>query len=452
MTNPLQRFSDSPLMRVLTLGLLILLLQIPVAMISELIDERQYSRAQAVADITGKWGDQQTLIGPRLIVPYHKPGKRGNNHWITEPESGHVVILPDAFHAESRMGTELRARGIYSVPLYLAQVEMSGQFNLAEVRKHYQNKLPLNWEQAYVLVGISDPKGVRSNTFLRWDGVQLALEPGGGSRFPAHAGVHAKLPGSLDANVIPFQLDLQLAGHDTLDIVPIGRQSHIDMQSDWADPSFQGNWLPNQRDVGAEGFEARWDIPYLGRSYPQHWTSKNAVADGVLKRNAVGVTLLYSLDAYGKSERSTKYSLLFIGLTVIGLWLLEVIGGVRLHSVQYAMVGAVISLFYLLLLSLAEHIGFFYAYLAASVMVIASISAYCISVLKHRGRVVSVTIGLTALYAYLFALLQEQEYALLAGSLGLFAVLVGIMYLTRNLDWAGLQARSAFQDKVDEDA
>jgi inner membrane protein len=207
------------------------------------------------------------------------------------------------------------------------------------------------------------------------------------------------------------------------------------MASDWKDPSFQGNWLPSERTVNEEGFDAAWEIPYLGRNYPQSWLYGGKEQQRKLQESAVGVDLVFPLDTYGKTERSIKYELIFIGLTFVGFWLFEILSGIRIHPMQYLFVGGAICLFYLLLLSLAEHAGFIAAYLIAAAMVVSLVTTYARIMLLSRGRAVVVGGGMTALYLYLLTLLQEQEYSLLAGSMGLFVILAGVMYLTRNVNW-----------------
>ncbi len=205
--------------------------------------------------------------------------------------------------------------------------------------------------------------------------------------------------------------------------------------SDWPHPSFQGGWLPVSREITEAGFEAEWRIPYLGRSYPQAWTSKESMQEQVAS-SYFGVDFSTPVDAYRLVERSAKYDVLFLGLTFLALWLFEVLVGVRVHAVQYLMVGAAMSLFYLLLLAFSEHIGFGLAYGLASGGVIALIGGYAISILRQRRRGSAIGAVVAALYAALYLLLHNEDHALLVGSLGIFVVLAAVMWLTRKVDWS----------------
>jgi inner membrane protein len=261
----------------------------------------------------------------------------------------------------------------------------------------------------------------------------VELLPGTGPSGLARPGIHGRVEAP-SAGPVRFRVDLDLKGAEALWFVPFSRDTRVELTSDWASPSFSGSWLPTERSISGGGFSATWRVPYLGRDYPQQWSSDHEPRERILS-SRFGVELMSSVDHYRMSERSTKYAALFLTLTFGLLWLFDARIGVRVHPVQYLLVGAAMCLFYLLELSLSEHMGFTGAYTVAALAVAGLVAAYAVAILKSTryGAMVGGALGL--LYAYLFALLALERYALLAGSLGLFGLLAAVMYLTRWIDW-----------------
>jgi inner membrane protein len=208
----------------------------------------------------------------------------------------------------------------------------------------------------------------------------------------------------------------------------------VSLDSNWPHPSFSGAWLPDEREVTTAGFSARWDVPFLGRDYPQTWVGTDDPYERILA-STFGVELISPVDHYRMSDRSTKYAYLFLTLTFGMLWLFDTLVGVRIHPIQYLQVGAAMCMFYLLELSLSEHIGFVGAYGVAAFGVIALVAAYTRAVLGSSSRGALMASSIAVLYGYLFALLTLERYALLVGSLGLFSALATVMHLTRRVDW-----------------
>jgi inner membrane protein len=215
----------------------------------------------------------------------------------------------------------------------------------------------------------------------------------------------------------------------------------VELQSNYPHPSFQGNWLPAERTVSDASFTARWSIPYLGRNYPQAWTAGESMHQAI-EGSRFGVDLVDPVDQYRMADRSVKYAGLFILLTFAAVWLIEVLASVRVHPIQYLLLGSALCLFYLLELSLSEHLGFLFSYAIASVAIIGMVAAYCAVILHRMSRAVVVGSGVALLYAYLYTLLMNEDYALLAGSIGLFLILAAIMYATRHVDWYAIGTRA----------
>jgi inner membrane protein len=228
---------------------------------------------------------------------------------------------------------------------------------------------------------------------------------------------------------------------------PFGRETVVSLQSDWQAPSFQGAWLPSEREFGEEGFSAEWNVASLGRNYPQDWNSQDQFEEPI-QRSLVGVAMISPVDEYRMAHRSVKYQFLFLVLTFVALWMFEIRIPLKIHSIQYLFVGAALCLFYLLELSLAEHVGFLMAYIIASAAVVGLIAAYAWSMLRTLMRAFLVGLVVALLYGFLYILLTIQDVALLVGSVGLFVALASVMYLTRNMDWNLLADEAQLRRKI----
>jgi inner membrane protein len=224
---------------------------------------------------------------------------------------------------------------------------------------------------------------------------------------------------------------LNINGSESINFIPVGKQTNVDLDSDWANPSFEGSFLPNTRDINETGFNASWKVLHLNRSYPQQWIGTKYNID----ESSFGVKLLLPVDHYQKSLRSVKYAIMFISLTFLIFFFTEILNKKRIHPIQYLLVGLGLSVFYTLLVSLSEQINFNLAYLLASLSIITLITAYSYSMLKNIKLTVIVAFVLSVLYTFLFTVIQLQDYSLLLGSIGLFLALAIVMYLSRKVDW-----------------
>lgn len=429
-------FSRSHLFRVLSLGLLVLILQIPVGMVDRLIGERQARRDNAAAGITAKWGGRQDLVGPLLVVPYelHTHTRLSDGSDKVTKRIRYASFLAESLVYDAQLASELRERGIFEVPVYESTVRMSGSFARPDFSGFEVPPDVVQWERALLAMYISDARSIQDAPRLRWGDGEIAFEPGPGEGGAAGPGIHAPLAGLKGAGPFDFDFALRLHGSHGLYFAPLARDTEVRVTSDWPHPSFQGAWLPRSREIGAEGFEARWRVPYLGRSYPQSWSEEDAPLEAIAA-SRFGVDFITPVDPYRVSERAVKYDLLFLGLTFLSLWLFEVLAGARVHAVQYLFVGGGMSLFYLLLLALSEHLGVGWSYALAAAGIIALVSGCAVAVLGQRRRGAAIGAVVTGLYGYLYVLLHNEDHALLVGSLGLFAVLAAVMWLTRRVDW-----------------
>ncbi|MDH0301351.1 MULTISPECIES: cell envelope integrity protein CreD [unclassified Pseudomonas] len=422
---------------------LILLLLIPLLMIGGLIDERQNLRDDVLRDIAQSSSFDQQLSGPLLVVPYRKYERRwidkdGKSVQQTSTLSGNLYFLPETFDADIAVDTELRSRGIYQARLFHAKSRISGRFKLPErwgIDKDYDD---YRFDKPFLVVGVSDIRGIENGLELTFDEQRLPFEAGTGLDW-LRGGVHVALP-QLDgqrAREFGYAFDLALQGTGQLHVLPVGRSSTVDMRANWPHPSFIGSYLPSRRAIDEKGFSAHWQTSFFATNLEdalRQCVSTQQCAD--FTGPTFGVSFIDPVDQYLKSERAIKYALLFIALTFAGFFLFEVLKNLSVHPVQYILVGVALAFFYLLLLSLSEHLGFALAYgLSASACVLL-IGFYLAHVLRSLGRGVGFAAGLAALYALLYGLLSAEDYALLMGSLLCFGLLGVFMVLTRRLDWS----------------
>lgn len=429
---------NSILVKALFMALLILLLLIPIQMIQSVISEREARRASAIAEVSEKWGGAQTVVGPILVVPYRISwrDKEGVVHTRTES----AQFLPTSLKMDGHLVPERRWRGIFEVVLYRLELSVSGSFPHPDLAALGVPPEDVLFSQSFLTTGITDTRGIREDLRLTWDGAEVPFKPGPGPTRLVATGIHAPMP-SLDEKPKPshtfaFKIDLQ--GTETLSLAPLGIETDVTLKSPWPSPSFIGTFLPEKRDVSPQGFDARWKVSWFGRSFPQQWKSDEPVGDpkhDILTSSAFGVRLFLPADSYQQSTRSIKYAVLFVALTFLIFGMFETFSGLKLHPLQYLLVGFALSLFYLLLVSLSEQIGFARAYLASAVATTLLISGYSLYILVVKTRALLIAAGLGSLYGYLFVLLRAEDYSLLLGSIALFVILAAIMFGTRNVDW-----------------
>ncbi|MCP1618957.1 inner membrane protein [Pseudomonas sp. SLBN-26] len=426
------------------IALLILLLLIPLLMIDGLIDERQMARDSVQANIAQSSSYAQQVTGPLLVVPFRRTVREWKTHektgqrYLDEREQrGRLFFLPERFHLQGDVDTQLLTRGIYQARLYKSDSRISGEFavpahfGIEEGLEDYQFETP------FLAVGISDIRGINNALKLELNGRSLDFQPGSGDPILA-SGVHVPLPHlvSGEAQTLNYGFTLNLQGTESLHITPVGRDSQVELKSPWPHPSFVGEFLPAEREVREDGFTARWQTSFFATDLQQ------ALADcayedrcQAFNSRVFGVSFVDPVDQYLKSDRAIKYALLFICLTFAGFFLVEVLKRINVHPVQYGLVGLALAFFYLLLLSLSEHLAFGLAYALSASACVLLVGIYVSSVLHSWVRGGGFTAGLAALYGMLYGLLSAEDYALLMGSLLVFGLLACVMVLTRKLDW-----------------
>jgi inner membrane protein len=443
--------------KLFTVGFLILILMIPISMIQSIINERKNLRDNATREISSKWGSDQAIGGPIISIPYREILKN-NDTKTEEVVTKYAHFLPEKLAIAGDVQTEKRKRGIYTVVLYNSKLQISGSFDKLDFGKLGIEASKLEVNNAFVSIGISDLKGVREKIVFNLGGTDYALDPGVASHDIFNSGV--SIPVKINAaGMMDFKVTLDLNGSSSIYFLPFGKETTVNLTSKWGNPSFEGSFLPDNRTVEESGFKANWRVLHLNRNYPQQGLgafvdASNIVSDIQSKRNSFndyavaangsqaaefGVRLMLPVDEYQKTTRSAKYSAMFVILTFLVVFFSEILRGVRVHAIQYLLVGFAISLFYLLLLSFSEHSSFNKAYLIASAVILALIAFYVHAIFKNKTATVVITTALGILYGFFYTLLQLEEYALLLGSIGLLLILAGVMYLTRHIDWYNIR-------------
>ena len=434
-----QFLTRGALPRLLLLGFLVLLLTIPLEMVRFVLNDRTGRQWEVETLIADQWGSAQTLAGPVIRVPYIETVTSTRNDQTVVQEKRHMLeFVPNTLSVDARLKTEERAKGPYVIPVYGAELAIRATFTLPDLPALGLDDVRLLWDEATVSMAIADPGALRGAT-LRIDGVVQEIQPGFALNNTEVGGFHASLPtvasGGLGQRRELF-LSLSFNGMNRLSILPLGGQSSVRLAADWAHPNFIGNFLPVERTIGEAGFDARWEVAAIARSLP------NAMIDGSIAVNAMGgyatdwfgVELATPVDVYAQVDRVLKYGILVIGLTFASIFVIGVLRDLRAHTVQYLLVGGSLTLFYLMLLALAEHVPFVVAYIVAGALDLAAVSLY-VGRTVSRAAGITVALLLALVRGFMYLLLQEEDLSLLIGSAGLFLALVIVMYATRNVDW-----------------
>ena len=357
---------------------------------------------------------------------------------VEETATAAAYFLPETLHITGDAQTQMLHRGIYNAAVFRAQVTLSGKFAPPDFGPLKIDVKDVQWKDAFVTIAVNDLRGTREGIVLNWGGTKRPLLPG--SQVPGYTtGATASLGTDKPiASEIEFSIPLDFNGSEGIFFAPFGLQNEATLKSNWADPAFRGAFLPAERSVRPDGFDAKWKVSYYGRDYPQSWTSRagnERFTTQSVSNSLFGVQLLSILDAYRYVERSIKYGVLFLVLVFTTFFLFEVTARQKIHPFQYLMVGAALCLFYLLLLSISEFIGFGWAYLIAVVASTLLITWYCRFFLGGGVRTFMIGAGLAGVYTFLYITLRQQDYALLMGAIALFIVLAIVMYVTRKVDW-----------------
>jgi inner membrane protein len=433
---PVSLSSRSASVKVAIIAFLILALLIPIGMIENVIFDRSNNESVAALDIRNSWGGEQTVTGPILRLPYivEKQTVYGSPY----AEEKVVHLLAEELHVSADVATEVRYRGIHKVPVFSADIDMSGRIDLDALDAFGIAAEQVRWSGAEIFLGVADPKAISRIPVIIANGTDVNFTTSGDgiASLAPHLGasVGQRLAAGQWKSELVLDISVAVNGSGSLQFLPLAENATVTMSANWASPSFTGRQLPAAREVRDEGFDASWHSSSLGRNLPAIWINDHPAQAGAVE-DAFGARLIQPVGLYQLMERATKYAVLFVGLTFVTYFLMEVVGNLQLHPLQYLLVGFANTLFYLLLLSLSEHIGFDLAYGISALASAALISGYSAAILAERARAVVMAAVLAGLYTFLYLTLKAETFALLAGSIGLWIVLATVMYLTRGINW-----------------
>jgi len=435
----------------LKLVLLLLLVgfaAIALAMIESTVSERRARQARVASEIGAAWGNPQRVVGPILVVPYtyRVVHDLPEGRTRVETRTGIFYALPETLAIDTALAPEERYRGIFRTVVYTATLKLSGAFAPLDLAALGIAAEDVHWDKAQLALGVSDLRGVEGEPKLSWDGGEAPLRPGAPGNLVGN-GVNAPVALARDqARPVNFTLELKTTGSRDFYATPLGKTTRASVASPWPHPSFGGAYLPSTRTITKGGFAAQWNISYLGRDFPQLWKSVEGepisgprAIQSRIAASQFGVSLVSPVDFYQQTERAVKYGLLIVVMILAAIFIYEFAGGARFHLVQYGLVGAALCLFFLLLLSFAEILGFAPAYGAAALLSGALLSWYAGHALGDAKRGWLMAALLTLVYGFLFVVLQMEDFALVTGALGLFAVVAAAMIATRNVDWYALR-------------
>lgn len=453
-------------LKLCAIGFLVLILLIPSSMIKSLISERSINQNNAVYEVSSKWGGSQKIIGPVLNIPYNEYFTGTNGKVNTS--INYLHFMPETLNINGTINPEIRYRGIYEVVLYNADLNLTGSFKFPAIADLGVNMADILWDKATVNIGITDMKGIDKQTDFVFDSKNFAIKPSSKNDiFSSSVEAQVSLNNALlKKEFYDFSVNLSLNGSSSINFIPVAKNTNLELTSSWNNPSFSGAFLPDSRDITEEGFTAKWNVLELNRSIPQSFKGTSFKFNGDNNLESVpapdmyvdqynygetkyyndndpsfGVDLMLKVDTYQKNMRSVKYAIMMIFLTFLAFFFSEVINKKRIHPIQYLLVGFSICVFYLLLLSISEHIKFGYAYIVSTIATVSLITLYSKTVFHDQKHSLFLGSILTILYGFFYTLLQLQDYALLIGTIGLFVVLSITMWLSRNIDWYNVQEK-----------
>lgn len=440
--------------KLFVVGFLMAVLMIPIGIIAFLAEEREGRQDEAFREVSGKWGNEQTITGPILSIPYKDKVERTTAEGTVIDEMiRYAHFLPENLNIRGMIEPERRKRGIYEVVVYNADLEISGKFLAPDFSKWDIAKDDILYKQAFVTLGIPDMRGIKENLDLEWGNKKHSFNPGVKTSDVVAVGINADIDLSQNNSASQnFKITLSLNGSRDLYFAPLGRSTQVELSSAWPDPSFQGSFLPESHTISEAGFTAVWKVLELNRSFPQKFLGQLGAVEpmmepiyrdkmpatsqtGAINQSNFGVRLLVPADEYQETVRALKYAIMLLSLTFLVLFFYEAMRGARVHPLQYILIGLALALFYLLLLSISEYLGFKIAYLLSAMTIIGLITLYSKSIFKAWRPAFLEALILVFVYGFIFVILQLEDYSLLVGSLGLLAILSLVMLVSRKIDW-----------------
>ncbi|MEI5985698.1 MULTISPECIES: cell envelope integrity protein CreD [Sphingobacterium] len=477
------RITQSVILKIFIIFFLTLIMLIPLNMINELIQERKGREAVVSQEIAMKWGQEQVISGPILAVPYDITNETvettsdGTKRTVYNNVTNYAFLMPNQVNIQAQVEPESRKRGIYETVVYTTQVKVNGDFAGFDLTTLKIDPNLLKWKETKLLVGIEDFKGLSKNPVMTWGNESKEMFKNNLDLKLFNGNLQIDLPlENAEAAKQKFSFQLDLRGSKSLNFLPLAKQTQIKAAGKWANPSFNGSYLPNVREV-KDSFTASWDIPAFNRKLPAQWLgepftiyhfsgldlntedhtaayppgsymAESAVVAAAEAAHAAGsnleissdldmvqINFLPSVNNYKKTDRVAKYGVLVIALTFVSLVFMEVIKKQRVHLIQYILIGFAMVLFYGLLLAISEHLGFNIAYLIASLATMLLIASFIKAITKNTKSALLFGGILSIFYLFIFVLLQLQDYSLIVGTVGIFLILAVLMRLSTKIDW-----------------
>lgn len=434
-------YGASVTLKLLFVGLLTLVLLIPAVWIMALIEERQQRAEDVMEEIATKWSGQQTLGGPILVIPYTVSetlrNSAGEERTVQHVE--YAYFLPEQLSITGKVEPEVLNRGIFDAVVYRSTLSTRAKFKAPDFAALDIPTESVQWANARFVVGIEDLGGISVTPVVSSGGTKLNTEPVADIYGRENVAVRNATPGIASkagwSSASDFKPDvdftLNLKGSQSLNFIPVGKETTVNLAGPWGNPSFDGKFLPETRTVNENDFTAQWNILHFNRPFPQQWTGSQKVLEG----SEFGVNLLVPVDQYQKSMRTSKYAILIILLTFVSLFMVEIIHKIRIHPFQYALIGAALIIYYTLLLSISEQLGFNAAYWIATAATVLLVSWYARTFLRESSHTILFSLMLTVFYAFIFVIILQQDFSLLIGSVGLFLVVGVLMYFSRKITW-----------------
>lgn len=421
--------------KLVVVSFLALLMVIPAFFVSDIVEERTNRAKDVTQEISSHVGGQQTFLGPVLVIPYTiPPGYKG-----AAVATGVYVVFPIQGDAAVKVRTEQRRRSLFKIPVYQADLAFDAAFDLAGVPSAAPVNAALDWPHAEIVVGVSDAHGALADGTLTSNGKTLTFIPvdnisdsTSAQRLPlTYLGVSA---GTMAQPNAAFHVNaaLRFSGAQRLSVLAYGKTSHLTVEGDWPSPGFDGTFLPVKRSISPQGFRGEWLVPFIARGVRAEGT--NWAVDN-FDSASLGVSFIEVADPYQSVNRSLKYMPLFVGLVFLSYFIFEVTAQKRVHPAQYILVGLAQLIFYLLLLSMAEHIGFDWGFLLAGGSTVLLLAANTKWIFRSMAQGVRALVFFTLLYCFIYLLLRLEDNALFVGAVASFLAAAAVMYFTRKIDW-----------------
>lgn len=430
--------------RLLMVGILTVILLLPLSYIRNLIQERTFRQKDVVHEINEKWGNQVMVYGPILKLPYKTYTETSKfneqtKEYIKKTKShlNYAYIFPETLDTKVDVNSKTLKRGNFESAVFTTDMNFSGTYIPPHLSSKGIKNEDIIWNKATILVKTSNLKGIKNEMHLQFRDNKYAFEANfkddnkrNLDELESNYILEKDMPKDAITN---FSFTIAFNGTKLIKLIPIGKTTTMNMVSNWPDPSFMGNFLPNDetKEITKDGFKADWKVLHINRAFSQQYLNKIPN----LTEFAFGTKFIVMVDEYKKSERSAKYGFLVIGLTFLIFFLIQTMSKIDIHPFQYLMIGLALTMFYTLLVSISEHSNFLKAYSIAGISVIVLITLYSKSILRNLKFPLFIAASLSALYTFIYVIIQLENYALIVGSIGLFLILAAVMFASRKIDW-----------------